>query len=122
MNKIGFSLMCLLSLSGVTSASATDAYSPGLATGICPKTLNIDDIRKMRDDKKPMIVAGMAYSAVEGLEDIHTRVPIAKDLFVKTNKLKNSTDQDGKLVCEFTYSKVGKREGSFKIEGVPVKK
>lgn len=115
--------MCLLSLAGVTSASATEGYSPGLTSGVCPNTLTIDDIRKMRDDKKPIILAGMAFSAVEGLEDIHTRVPIAKDLFVKTNKLKKSeTGPDGKRVCEFTYSKVGKREGTFKIEGVPVQK
>lgn len=93
----------------------------------CPTQVSIDQIRTMREEggvdikiaimkeKGSTIQENVRFIPGEGVNEIHTRLPISSRKFEASKALKGVKQEGDRIVCTYNYDKTFGRTGEFTI-------
>lgn len=94
---------------------------------MCPISVSLDNIKTLKSAGKltlntsinengQLTTKPMDFIAGNGVEEIHTKLPISSKKFEATKVLTEAKQDGNNLVCSYKYDKTFGRTGNFEIK------
>lgn len=123
MKKLTFITSCFVSISTmffITNAKAKTVL-------MCPISVSLEDIKSLKTAGKvslttsmnvdsKLTIQQMDFTAGNGVEEIHTKLPISSKKFEASKILTEATQEGNNLVCKYKYDKTFGRTGEFELK------
>jgi hypothetical protein len=123
MKKLTFITSCFFAMSTmffITNSNADTVL-------MCPTSVSLDNIKALKTSGKVTINTqlsengilspkSMDFTAGNGVEEVHTKLPISSKKFEATKVLTQAKQDGNNLVCSYKYDKTFGRTGEFELK------